>query len=295
MAESYITRKGGGGGGVGNYSTWAIETTTGTKYTVYNGYDFQTNNNPNLSNLSFNKWILNNSTSSPVVLKNVTLSQISSYNTPDSSLNEVELKFKYVGGANWNISGDWSGAFQTGPDALDLTNNTVYKLVTNGQGPNFRDYRIVQINILNNAYITRADRRFTDIFNVSWLCQGVMTPSSTFSGVRFLMTAVAQTQQATQTQGQYLQNSGTNIVNTAFSIGYANWGATYVYKDTASKYWAHQTRNQTATSISFRRDTDSIYAISNDSNNANWRLDATPSFDDYQNLYFTYYVILFLL
>jgi len=123
MAESYITRKGGGGGGaVGNYSTWAVEDENGAKYEFYNGYDYFFK--PNVgSNLSFNQWLLNNTTTSPVVLKNTVMSSFL-YNT--STVDQgAPILINTTGNITTNIA-------YTSPYGFTYINNSFYGVISNG-------------------------------------------------------------------------------------------------------------------------------------------------------------------
>jgi hypothetical protein len=113
MAESYITRK-GGGGGVRKYSTWIVQADNGAKYTSYNGFDASTNPTPNLNNLPFNKWILNNSVSGEVVLNNLVLTSNGSFNNSTVS-NQLLLNFVRQGSVAALNSGTFNGVTGVSP------------------------------------------------------------------------------------------------------------------------------------------------------------------------------------
>lgn len=90
MGESFLTRKGMSGGGVGNYSTWVVQDEAGAKYVAYNGYDFVTNPTPSSTNLTYNQWLLNNSASGTIVLSN-TVMALDFYNGPNTVVNESNI------------------------------------------------------------------------------------------------------------------------------------------------------------------------------------------------------------
>jgi hypothetical protein len=95
MAESYITRKGGGGGeGTGPYSNWVLQDASNAKYEVYNGYDFQTNPNPNPSLRVFGQFILNNNTTKKVVITNAVFANFGIFNGPSSSFNHNSISLR---------------------------------------------------------------------------------------------------------------------------------------------------------------------------------------------------------
>jgi hypothetical protein len=71
MAESYIVRKGGGGGGEINWENSAIQI-NGTKYEFYNGYSLSFPNGQ-LTTLPFNQWFLNNNTTKKVIFNSGTV------------------------------------------------------------------------------------------------------------------------------------------------------------------------------------------------------------------------------
>ena len=77
--------------GGGAYSTWVAQSDTNALYTVYNGYDSVLNPNPNLSNLLFNRWLLNNSATGDVVLSNAILTSNGTFNGPNVVLNQSVL------------------------------------------------------------------------------------------------------------------------------------------------------------------------------------------------------------
>jgi hypothetical protein len=115
MAESYITRK-GGGGGVRKYSTWIVQADNGAKYTSYNGFDVVTNPTPNLNNLPFNRWILNNSVSGEVVLNNLVLTSNGSFNAAQVP-NEALLNFVRQAEFSAGQSGSFFGVTGVSPFA----------------------------------------------------------------------------------------------------------------------------------------------------------------------------------
>jgi hypothetical protein len=78
--------------GGGAYSTWVVEDEVGAKYQVHNGYDQITNPTPNLSNIPFNQWLLNNSATNEIVLSNVVLEQ-TTYNSPNTIINQANMAF----------------------------------------------------------------------------------------------------------------------------------------------------------------------------------------------------------
>jgi hypothetical protein len=95
MAESIITRRKsltGGGEAPGNYSTWVVEDEDNVKYTIYNGYDIINNPTPSTTNLPFNQWIRNDEATGDVILNN-TIMTSSTFNGPDSVLNESKMEF----------------------------------------------------------------------------------------------------------------------------------------------------------------------------------------------------------
>jgi hypothetical protein len=109
MAESYITRKViSGGGGGGNYSSWVVEDVNNKKYEVYNGYDFATNPTASNTNLTFNQWIFNNSTTGLTVLNSVSMSS-GFYNGPNTVFNvgKIELIDAGLGGTS-GFSTGWT-------------------------------------------------------------------------------------------------------------------------------------------------------------------------------------------
>jgi hypothetical protein len=90
MGESYITRKGGGGGSGFDYANAAIQDTGGTKYEVYNGFN-TINLNPTSPYFTpFNRWVLNNNTTKPIVLTNLTTRINGSFVSP------FNLSFTYT-------------------------------------------------------------------------------------------------------------------------------------------------------------------------------------------------------
>jgi hypothetical protein len=126
MAESYITRK-GGGGGVGKYSTWVAQAENSANYTVYNGYDAVTNPNPNLSNLPYNQWLLNNSASGSILINNATLTLLGNYNTP----NVLEVNTGHV----WSFYKSNLSGYSTQGIIFSNNNTLLYKLHTNYTNP----------------------------------------------------------------------------------------------------------------------------------------------------------------
>jgi hypothetical protein len=80
--------------GAGAYSNFVAQAQDNSKYTVYNGYDSQTNPTPNLSNnFPFNQWLLNNSATGDVVLSNVVVAVGGIYNGPNTTSNEASVPF----------------------------------------------------------------------------------------------------------------------------------------------------------------------------------------------------------
>jgi hypothetical protein len=80
--------------GGGAYSTFVAQAQNNAKYTVYNGYDFLTNPTPNLSNnFAFNQWALNNSATGDVILSNVLVANIGTFNGVNSVVNQSIIPF----------------------------------------------------------------------------------------------------------------------------------------------------------------------------------------------------------
>jgi hypothetical protein len=80
--------------GGGAYSTFVAQAQDNSKYTVYTGYDSQTNPTPNLSNnFAFNRWLLNNSATGDIVLSNVVVANGGTFNGPNSAINEALMPF----------------------------------------------------------------------------------------------------------------------------------------------------------------------------------------------------------
>jgi hypothetical protein len=80
--------------GGGAYSTFVAQAQDNSKYTVYNGYDSQSNPTPNLSNnFAFNRWLLNNSATGDVVLSNVVVAVGGIFNGPNATANIFNLAF----------------------------------------------------------------------------------------------------------------------------------------------------------------------------------------------------------
>jgi hypothetical protein len=73
------------------YTKWAVQDENSARYTAHNGYDGITNRNPDLDNVPFNQWVLNNSTNLPLVIKNGVLEQTGSYNTADIDVTNLAL------------------------------------------------------------------------------------------------------------------------------------------------------------------------------------------------------------
>jgi hypothetical protein len=92
MGDSFLFQKLAGGFKF-DYTNSVIEDINGAKYTIYNGYDFATNPTPNLSNLPFNQWLLNNSTGGTPILNNAILTSGGTFNGPNSSVNEASMPF----------------------------------------------------------------------------------------------------------------------------------------------------------------------------------------------------------
>jgi len=92
-----------GGGGVGNYSTWVVEDENSAKYQVYNGYHFVTNPTPNLNNLSFNQWLLNNSATGTIVLNNTILTQNGNTTFQDNAVGINVAYMPFVNNSNFNL------------------------------------------------------------------------------------------------------------------------------------------------------------------------------------------------
>jgi hypothetical protein len=88
--------------GGGAYSTFVAQAQDNSLYTVYNGYDSQTNPTPNLSNnFAFNRWLLNNSATGDVVLSNVVVAVGGTFNGTNIVTNQGNIPFVT------NISGNY--------------------------------------------------------------------------------------------------------------------------------------------------------------------------------------------
>jgi hypothetical protein len=92
MGESFLIQKLIQAGGSVNYVDYVVQDENSAKYVVYNGYDYVTNPTPDLNNLTFNQWLLNNSASGNVILNN-TIMTSNSYNGPNPTFNEANLAF----------------------------------------------------------------------------------------------------------------------------------------------------------------------------------------------------------
>jgi hypothetical protein len=92
MGDSFLFQKLAGGFKF-DYTNSVIEDINGAKYTIYNGYDFTTNPTPNLSNLPFNQWLLNNSAEGTPILNNAILTSGGTYNGPNTSISEATMPF----------------------------------------------------------------------------------------------------------------------------------------------------------------------------------------------------------
>jgi hypothetical protein len=80
--------------GGGAYSTFVAQAQDNSLYTVYNGYDANTNPTPNLSNnFAFNRWLLNNSATGDIVLSNVVVAVGGNFNGPNIVTNEANMAF----------------------------------------------------------------------------------------------------------------------------------------------------------------------------------------------------------
>jgi hypothetical protein len=130
--------------GGGAYSTFVAQAQDNSLYTVYNGYDSQTNPTPNLSNnFTFNRWLLNNSATGSVVLSNVILTSSGTFNGPNVS--EGLLNMNFVGNtASYN---GWGFG-------MDTDNDSIYFA---GYGPSYsqtglvRKYRQDNLAIVANS------------------------------------------------------------------------------------------------------------------------------------------------
>jgi hypothetical protein len=89
---------------IAQYSNIVINDTTGAKYVGYNGYDAITNPTPT-GNTTFNRWLLNNSATGTVLFANTTVTSGGTYNGPNSSLNEANLRRA----TGTNVSNNYSG------------------------------------------------------------------------------------------------------------------------------------------------------------------------------------------
>jgi hypothetical protein len=111
--------------GGGAYSTFVAQAQDNSKYTVYTGYDSQTNPTPNLSNnFAFNRWLLNNSATGDVVLSNVVVAVGGNFNGPNTVTNESNISLLA------NSSVNYSGAMQS----VKINNGFIYEA---GEGPSF--------------------------------------------------------------------------------------------------------------------------------------------------------------
>jgi stage V sporulation protein SpoVS len=91
VGESFLIQKLIQSGGSVDYVNYVAQDENGAKYEAFNGYDFLTNPTP-ATNYSFNQWILNNSATGDVILNN-TIMTSSTFNGPDSVLNQSNLAF----------------------------------------------------------------------------------------------------------------------------------------------------------------------------------------------------------
>jgi hypothetical protein len=120
--------------GGGAYSTWVVEGDNSAKYQIHNGYDATSNPTPNLSNLPFNQWLLNNSASGDIVLSNAILTVGGVFNGPNTVSNQTNLPFLY-NGENTNTA-----------ISISLLNNFVYT------GGNLSSY-LTKLNENNLAFV----------------------------------------------------------------------------------------------------------------------------------------------
>jgi hypothetical protein len=113
--------------GGGAYSTFVAQDQDNAKYTVYNGYDFLTNPTPNLSNnFAFNQWVLNNSATGDVILSNIVVANVGTFNGLNSSINQAIMPFfgntANYGGSIFSVTTNNGFIYAGG-----FTNNTVQK------------------------------------------------------------------------------------------------------------------------------------------------------------------------
>jgi len=120
MAESYITKKGGGGGDL-DYTNSAVQDTNGAKYELYNGYDYVTSRNTSvITSLNFNRWALNNSTTKPIIFNNTVMNTSLNFNGPGTTTTSTNM---------YNYSSPSTTAMNRGnisPTSLSYYNNRFY-------------------------------------------------------------------------------------------------------------------------------------------------------------------------
>jgi hypothetical protein len=154
MGESFLIQKLIQSGGSVDYVNYVVQDENSAKYVVYNGYDFLFNPTPNLSNLTFNQWLLNNSATGTVILNNTTMTS-STFNGPNSTLNQSNLSitgntgnygyiktiainngFIYVGGATANVVSKYNertlalvgntASYGAGIETIAINNGFIY-------------------------------------------------------------------------------------------------------------------------------------------------------------------------
>jgi hypothetical protein len=115
--------------GAGAYSNFVAQAQDNSKYTVYNGYDSQTNPTPNLSNnFAFNRWLLNNSATGDVILSNVVVANGGTFNGPNTTETVNISKMSFInntasyGNQIWTVTTN-NGFIYVG----GVSNNTVQK------------------------------------------------------------------------------------------------------------------------------------------------------------------------
>jgi len=105
--------------GGGAYSTWVVQDENGAKYQVHNGYDFVNNPTPNLANLPFNQWLLNNSATGDIVLENTIMSSGINFAGPNSSFNQANVPLV-------SNSGNIGVNYGSTPRSMKINNSFIY-------------------------------------------------------------------------------------------------------------------------------------------------------------------------
>jgi hypothetical protein len=77
---------------ISQYGNIVAQADNGAKFVGYNGYDSQTNPTPS-GNVTFNRWVLNNSASGTVIFANATFGNNGTFNGPNSTFNQSSMPF----------------------------------------------------------------------------------------------------------------------------------------------------------------------------------------------------------